>query len=617
MAPPRWRNPRLAAGLMVANLLVAAALGLLVTLAARSSRMAYETRARETAANMVAAAQSNIASELARVDSVLQAAIGELDARRDAGPPGPPTVDHILLRHHELLPGVEGVRLTDAQGKVRWGNDLPAGDAVDVSDRDYFARAQAGRGTSAVLSGPLKSRASGHWVLVLARPVIVSGRFDGVLYASIAHDQFEAIFARVDLGPRDAVTLRTSDLRLVARHAPSSAAPSPIGSTEVSPQFAAALRADASHGTYVSRTALDGIDRINAFRRVDGWPLVVIAGLETQRFFEPWHTQVRQSSLLALVAWMLVAAATLAMYRAWSRDAQLLRQLASETHRTQELLRVAADGIHILDRTGHLVMLSDSFAQMLGSTPQKMLGRHVSSWDATQTREQLDHWFANIRSGHRQRVEIRHRRDDGSLIDVELQVSAAEIEGELLVFASTRDITAMKAAQARIEHIAFHDPLTQLPNRLLLQDRLRQAVLSAQRTGSFVAVCYLDLDGFKRVNDEHGHDAGDALLVEIAHRLQLAMRGQDTAARLGGDEFVLVLTMLDDPEGWRTIIGRAMAAIRAPVAIDGAGAVRVGVSAGVALAPRDGVDAEVLLGKADRAMLQAKRDGKNRVQEWQ
>jgi len=583
MAPPRWRNPRLAAGLMVANLLVAAALGLLVTLAARSSRMAYETRARETAANMVAAAQSNIASELARVDSVLQAAIGELDARRDAGPPGPPTVDHILLRHHELLPGVEGVRLTDAQGKVRWGNDLPAGDAVDVSDRDYFARAQAGRGTSAVLSGPLKSRASGHWVLVLARPVIVSGRFDGVLYASIAHDQFEAIFARVDLGPRDAVTLRTSDLRLVARHAPSSAAPSPIGSTEVSPQFAAALRADASHGTYVSRTALDGIDRINAFRRVDGWPLVVIAGLETQRFFEPWHTQVRQSSLLALVAWMLVAAA----------------------------------GIHILDRTGHLVMLSDSFAQMLGSTPQKMLGRHVSSWDATQTREQLDHWFANIRSGHRQRVEIRHRRDDGSLIDVELQVSAAEIEGELLVFASTRDITAMKAAQARIEHIAFHDPLTQLPNRLLLQDRLRQAVLSAQRTGSFVAVCYLDLDGFKRVNDEHGHDAGDALLVEIAHRLQLAMRGQDTAARLGGDEFVLVLTMLDDPEGWRTIIGRAMAAIRAPVAIDGAGAVRVGVSAGVALAPRDGVDAEVLLGKADRAMLQAKRDGKNRVQEWQ
>src|SRR5262249_49180171 len=145
------------------------------------------------------------------------------------------------------------------------------------------------------------------------------------------------------------------------------------------------------------------------------------------------------------------------------------------------------------------------------------------------------------------------------------------------------DITAMKEAHARIEHIAFHDALTQLPNRLLLVDRMRQAIIAAERSDLRVAVCYLDLDGFKQVNDVHGHDAGDALLAEIARRLLAGLRGNDTAARVGGDEFVVLLTLLRRDEQWRHILERLIDAVHAPVTLPGGTQVRVGASIGVAL----------------------------------
>jgi diguanylate cyclase (GGDEF)-like protein len=176
------------------------------------------------------------------------------------------------------------------------------------------------------------------------------------------------------------------------------------------------------------------------------------------------------------------------------------------------------------------------------------------------------------------------------------------------------DITAMKQAQSQIEHIAFHDALTGLPNRLLLADRLKQAALAADRSGTVVAVCYLDLDGFKQVNDAHGHDAGDALLVEISHRLKTTLRVNDTAGRMGGDEFVIVLTMLLDEDEVRPILERLIATIQSPVSLVNGLTVSVGTSVGVSLSPRDSNDPMTLLTKADQAMLRAKRAGKSRIE---
>lgn len=180
------------------------------------------------------------------------------------------------------------------------------------------------------------------------------------------------------------------------------------------------------------------------------------------------------------------------------------------------------------------------------------------------------------------------------------------------------DITPMKAHQSQLEHIAHFDALTNLPNRLLLADRLQQAMAQAVRRGKQVAVAYLDLDGFKNVNDQHGHDVGDQLLIALATAMKDTLREGDTLARLGGDEFVAVLIDLDDTAGCEHMLERLLGAAAAPVQLEagsGSGAIKLQCSAsiGVTFYPQaQGIESDQLLRQADQAMYLAKLAGKNR-----
>lgn len=169
--------------------------------------------------------------------------------------------------------------------------------------------------------------------------------------------------------------------------------------------------------------------------------------------------------------------------------------------------------------------------------------------------------------------------------------------------------TQMEEMNDSLHSVAFYDALTQLPNRQLLADRLKQALAVAGRTRSLLAVCYLDLDGFKPVNDQYGHDAGDALLVEISGRLVQSLREHDTVARVGGDEFVLLINV-QSVEMCAQIIQRLLEEIAKPIIIQGY-EVSVAASIGVALCPLHGYDPETLVMLADRAMYIAKANGKN------
>ncbi len=175
------------------------------------------------------------------------------------------------------------------------------------------------------------------------------------------------------------------------------------------------------------------------------------------------------------------------------------------------------------------------------------------------------------------------------------------------------DISILKRQQEQIESIAYHDVLTGLPNRFLVSDRLTQALAQAKRENELLAVCYLDLDGFKPINDTYGHAAGDKLLIEITRRMQDSVRINDTVGRLGGDEFVLLLSNLTDVMEFQIVLERVLEAINIPIALDKSCEVTVGVSIGVSLFPRDSEDPDILLRYADHAMYQAKKEGRNRV----
>lgn len=719
------KRRRLIRLLLTANVAVALLLGLLVAMVLAGSRQSYLKQAQEVASGMAAVAQVNIGSELNVADAVIRATADELQRRRPRAGIPDPVVDQVLAARLALIKGVEAFRLTDASGRVLWGNGVGEQGPTDVSDRDYFQRAKRHRADTTIVDGPLRSRVSGNWVIAFARPLSIDGSFAGILYISVTADHFHQMFARYGLERKDAVTLRGSDLRLIARHSPGSSAQGEVGSTTVSEELLRNLEENPRTGNYVSRVAIDGEVRTTAYQAVSGWPFTVYAGISHDRFLQGWHQQAWRVSLLATLAWVMIAAASLAMYRASKREASAVDALADQTTQTQALLRIAGDGIHIVDSEGRLIEMSDSFAEMLGSTREKLLGRHVSTWDANQSEEKIAAWLAKIKDGDKQRVDVQHRRDDGAIIDVELQMRVAQVAGQLLVFGSGRDVTEVKRlmrqqvamlesdlvgmakvrdrrftwrnaeferifghdrgglegrsvreiyrddetfhriggevydilrsgaqyrtqlrmrkksgddvwvdfgavpladgevllmaidittareAQEHLTHVAFHDALTQLPNRLLLADRLNQALATSRRDALNVAVCYMDLDGFKAVNDEHGHDAGDGLLQEIARRLAANVRPSDTAARIGGDEFVILLSALKGDE-WRPVLERIMRAVERPVALDDGTEVTVGATMGVVVSGRLETGAD-LLDRADRLMLQGKRAGKGRL----
>ncbi|MCG6985431.1 MAG: EAL domain-containing protein [Thiocapsa sp.] len=180
-------------------------------------------------------------------------------------------------------------------------------------------------------------------------------------------------------------------------------------------------------------------------------------------------------------------------------------------------------------------------------------------------------------------------------------------------FERRRNELKLLESRRQLEEIALYDPLTRLPNRRLLAERMSEAVTEARENGCLLAVCYLDLDGFKLINDTHGHKAGDRVLVTVASRLRGCLREADTVARLGGDEFVFLMSRLQSLADCAALLERVLAALAQPVLINGH-VLSVTSSAGVALYPHDTGDAETLLRHADHAMYQAKQQGRNRYQ---
>ena len=309
-------------------------------------------------------------------------------------------------------------------------------------------------------------------------------------------------------------------------------------------------------------------------------------------------------------------------------DIELIEQaanissLAIERHRAQEKLSLAAgvfthalEGIMITQPDSTIIDVNDAFTQITGFTRAEAVGRkpHILSSGRHDKAFYKSMWDALTIQGHWS-GEIWNRRKDGRVFAELLTTSAVRNEHGITqqYVALFSDITTIKDQQSQLERMAHFDALTHLPNRLLLSDRLHQAMAQAQRRGQQLAVAYLDLDGFKSVNDTYGHAAGDQLLITLSHAMKDALREGDTLARIGGDEFVALFIDLEGPQCSIALLNRLLAAGTQVVKIEGA-AVQVSTSIGVTYYPQaTEVAADQLLRQADLAMYQAKVEGKNR-----
>ncbi len=289
---------------------------------------------------------------------------------------------------------------------------------------------------------------------------------------------------------------------------------------------------------------------------------------------------------------------------------------------TEERLRLAAsvfthasEGILITDPNGTILEVNDAFARITGYSREEVIGQNPRVLrSGLQSREFYANMWGSLRRDGQWAGEIWNRTKDGNIYAEMLSINAIrDADGKTVQYVALFfDITEQKEHERQLEHIAHHDALTGLPNRVLLADRLRQTMAQVRRHGQYLAVVFLDLDGFKEVNDRYGHESGDRLLTAVSARMKSALREGDTLARLGGDEFVAVLLDLPDHNSAEAVLDRLLAAAAEEVWLDG-WAVRVSASAGVALYPsQEGVDADLLLRQAGQAMYEAKLAGRNR-----
>lgn len=293
-------------------------------------------------------------------------------------------------------------------------------------------------------------------------------------------------------------------------------------------------------------------------------------------------------------------------------------RVAAEDHLrlTASVFRHAHESIIITDPESRILEVNDSFCALTGYTRAEVIGKHSrllrSGLHAAEYYEEM--WASLVRDGVWQ-GETWSRKKNGEFYAQLGNISAVRNEaGQTTHYVGLfTDITDIKENQRQLEHLAYHDALTQLPNRSLLADRMRMSLAQAERNGTLAAVAYLDLDGFKPVNDTHGHDIGDRLLVEIARRLQASTRAGDTVARMGGDEFALIYNGLEHSDECEQVFDRLLASIAEPVTIDGH-TLSVTASIGVTLCPLDGSDPDTLLRHADQAMYLAKQSGRNAFQ---
>ncbi len=296
----------------------------------------------------------------------------------------------------------------------------------------------------------------------------------------------------------------------------------------------------------------------------------------------------------------------------------------TERKRVETQLRINAnvfntslDGILITDPQNRILDVNPSFTTITGYSRDEVLGHTPSFLKSGKQDEQFyQNLWSTLHEKGNWRGELWNRKKSGEIYAELLSISLIrDAQGRVLHHVGVfTDITNFKNHERELERIAHYDPLTGLPNRVLLADRMQQTLALSSRSQRLLVVGYLDLDGFKQINDSLGHEIGDQVLIEMAQRMKNLLREGDTVARLGGDEFVLLLTGYREAQESLATLQRLLSQLALPVTLNDTPPVTLSASLGITVYPLDPSDPDTLLRHADQAMYSAKQSGKNQIQ---
>ena len=526
------------------------------------------------------------------------------------------------------FPQADIFSIVDSKGRLVSAS-RSAAIGLDLSARDYFQNFSDHNDQNLFISVPVQNR-KGAWTIYFARRISShSGEFLGVVVCGVPIRYFEDIYRSIDLPRRESFLLARRDGTILVRH-PDLIRRAGQVMPATSPWYKIVA---AGGGYYQSPGYFDQTPRMVAVRPLIDFPLVVDAAVDKGEVLATW----RWRAFYMITGTILILAYAAFLMRinhrqfrrlkdvggALRRRNDALKQLSQElgsskehlAKRTLELemtLETMDQGLMMVDRQGVVVQCNtqalrhlDLPADLMASQP-KFSAVLEYQWNANRSgiEEGSLEEFSRKRLVDDRPYTRELKRPDGRVIEMRSIPMAAG--GFVRTYL---DITDRKVVEDRVHYLAHHDDLTRLVNRVVFRERLQDAMMTARASGRGTALLYLDLDGFKQVNDTRGHDAGDRVLAEAALRMQAAVRANDTVARLGGDEFAIILPSLDDLGAAETLAKRLVAELGKPFNIDNK-PILIGVSIGIAIHPEDGLTADELLCNADAALYDAKHAGR-------
>lgn len=484
---------------------------------------------------------------------------------------------------------------------------------VNYADREFFTAQRNSAQDELFINRPVIGRVSGAarvpMSLRIFRP---DGGFGGVVVVSVNPANFTDFYNQADLGSRGLLELTGLDGIVRGRK---------VGQEWAYGQDGGKLawfqrQGVAPEGSFIDDGGmLDGVQRIISYRSLADYPMMVTVGTSYADELAP--VLQRRTYYLAAAG---VASAILPLFAGLLILLLDRRRKAADALQASEALyratfHQAATGIAHVAPDGRILGANQKFHDMLGygagELTERMLVELSDPEYGEQVQRVLERCASEYALGSSSEIEKPYRRKDGSLLWVcEALGAVRDARGRAsYLVAVTQDITARKELEQRLSHDALHDALTGLPNRNMFYDRLNHALATARRHGGRAAALYLDLDGFKEVNDAHGHAIGDVLLQQAARRMERSMRAEDTVARFGGDEFAIVLSTISREQECGQVAAKLVHVLSQPYEIEGL-IIHISASVGAAVFPVHGSDARALILHADAAMYTAKRGKK-------
>lgn len=509
-------------------------------------------------------------------------------------------------RQKYLRPEISSLYITDKNGVVVFPTNQPVNIPESVSEQAFFKTLLTAPSSDTAVSEP-QTGANGELVLVLARAFNdTDGTFAGVVAATIPVKRYMAQFGQLDQGPRGVFKILHTRDGWTLRFSAASAESRLLAATDVdTDRLLERIGTETGHDLFRSTSEFDGVERLMATSQVEGLPLALAVGSAVADHMGPWYTELQRTAGLILGFTALAALLRWLILRLWRR--QLDSRIETET-----VIESSPVAIYTRDTQGLITQWNAASEALYGWTAEEAIGHPLRGLTDEQ-RAVSQALIARVAAGETMvDLPLTRPHRSGRTVDINctvapLRSSDGQVTGVLTI---ATDVTEKLQTERRLAHLAYHDALTGLPNRALLQDRFDQAVLQARRNESGLALLFLDIDNFKTINDSLGHTVGDQMLVELGARLQRCMRQTDTVSRHGGDEFLVLLQNVQGLAPVSRLIDTLHHHVRQPFLIDGHEFVCT-ASIGVALFPRDGEDFNSLQRMADIAMYQAKEAGKD------